>query len=77
MKRCLRTSLINSRQDSTGGYIPESRYSRMSDEEVTAATVATRSNYDGPSTLVSYVAIICLIWYVAVALVSTLGYVQV
>ena len=49
----------------------------MSDEEIAAATVATRSTYDGPSTLVFCVAIVCLIWYVAVTLVSTLGYVQV
>ena len=49
----------------------------MFDESVAAATLATRSNYDGPSALVFYLAVICLIWYVAVTLVSTLGYVQV
>lgn len=56
---------------------PQCRHSRMSDESVTAAALATRSNQNGPSTLVFYVAVICLIWYVVVTLVSTLGYVQV
>jgi hypothetical protein len=65
------------RQDSQGGCIPETRHSRMSDEKFVAATLATRSAHEGPSTPVFYVAIICLIWYVAVTLVSTLGYVQV
>jgi hypothetical protein len=49
----------------------------MSDEKAVAATLATQSAHEGPSTPVLYVAIICLIWYVAVTLVSTLGYVQV
>lgn len=49
----------------------------MSDESVAAAALATRSDNGGPSTLVFYLAVICLIWYVAVTLVSTLGYVQV
>jgi hypothetical protein len=57
--------------------MPETRYSRMSDESTTAATLATRSIVDEPSTLVFYLAVVCLIWYVAVTLVSTLGYVQV
>jgi len=70
----MRTSLSISCQDSPGGCIPETR---MFDESVAAATLATRSNYDGPSALVFYLAVICLIWYVAVTLVSTLGYVQV
>jgi hypothetical protein len=73
----LRTSLINSCQDSQGGCIPETRYSRMSDESDAAATLATRSLHDGPSVLVFCIAVVCLIWYVAVTLVSTLGYVQV
>jgi hypothetical protein len=49
----------------------------MSDEKTVAATLATRSAHEGPSTPLFYVAIVCLIWYVAVTLVSTLGYVQV
>lgn len=49
----------------------------MSDETLAAATLAVRSAYDGPSTFAFYLAIICLMWYVAVTLVSTLGYVQV
>jgi hypothetical protein len=49
----------------------------MSDETLAAATLATRSVDDGPLTVVFYLAVICLIWYVAVTLVSTLGYVQV
>jgi len=56
------------------GCIPETR---MSDETLAAATLATRSVDDGPLTVVFYLAVICLIWYVAVTLVSTLGYVQV
>jgi hypothetical protein len=49
----------------------------MSDETLAAATLATRSFQDGSSPVVYYLAVICLIWYVAVTLVSTLGYVQV
>jgi hypothetical protein len=49
----------------------------MSDESDAAATLATRSLHDGPSVLVFYIAVVCLIWYVAVTVVSTLGYVQV
>jgi hypothetical protein len=49
----------------------------MSDEKTVAATLATRSTHEGSSTPVFYVAIVCLIWYVAVTIVSTLGYVQV
>lgn len=62
------------RQDSPGGCIPDTR---MSDETLAAATLVTRSVRDGPSTVVFYLAVVCLIWYVAVTLVSTLGYVQV
>jgi hypothetical protein len=65
------------RQASQGGCIPEICHSRMSDENIAAATLATRSAHEGPSTPAFYVAIVCLIWYVAVTLVSTLGYVQV
>jgi len=49
----------------------------MSDETLAAATLATWSVDDEPSTFVFYLAVVCLIWYVAVTLVSTLGYVQV
>jgi hypothetical protein len=49
----------------------------MSDGITVAATLAARSAQEGPSTPVFYVATVCLIWYVAVTLVSTLGYVQV
>lgn len=70
-----RTSLINCPPRLTRrGCIPETR---MSDKPLAAATLATRSVDDGPSTVVFYLAVICLIWYVAVTLVSTLGYVQV
>lgn len=68
---------MNSRQDSSGGNIPESLYNRMSEESIVAAVLAKRSTEHGPSSLALYVAVICLIWYIAVTLVSTLGYVQV
>lgn len=49
----------------------------MLDESIAAGTLASRSLHDGPPPWLFYLAVICLIWYIAVTLVSTLGYVQV
>jgi len=49
----------------------------MLDESTAAGTLASRSQYDERPAWLFYLAVICLIWYTAVTLVSTLGYVQV
>lgn len=49
----------------------------MLDESIAAGTLASRSLHDEPPPWLFYLAVICLIWYIAVTLVSTLGYVQV
>jgi hypothetical protein len=53
------------------------QYSRMLDESTAAGKLAWRSLRDEPPSWLFYVAVVCLIWYTAVTLVSTLGYVQV
>jgi hypothetical protein len=53
------------------------QYSRMLDENIAAGTLASRSLQDERPSWLFYLAIVCLIWYTAVVLVSTLGYVQV
>lgn len=53
------------------------QYSRMLDESTAAGKLALRSLRDEPPPWLFYLAVVCLIWYTAVVLVSTLGYVQV
>lgn len=53
------------------------QYSRMLDESIAAGTLASRSLHDERPSWMFYLAFVCLIWYIAVVLVSTLGYVQV
>ena len=53
------------------------QYSRMLEENTAAGKLALRSLHDEPPSWTFYLAVICLIWYTAVVLVSTLGYVQV
>jgi hypothetical protein len=49
----------------------------MLEENTAAGKLALRSLHDEPPSWTFYLAVICLIWYTAVVLVSTLGYVQV
>jgi hypothetical protein len=53
------------------------QYSRMLDESIAAGTLASQSLQDERPSWLFYIAVVCLIWYTAVVLVSTLGYVQV